>query len=176
MPITTRTLSDQPGRLAGAWHVDAEASHARFIARTLAGLVRVPGVFRELGGTMSLDERGTSGTLVIDAASIDTGNRLRDRHLRSRDFFGARKHPELRYKADSLEGEGPRASIEGELLIAGTRTRLRLPAELSLEGDDVIEIACRTQVDRHAVGVRGARGMVARTVELDVSLVLRRAR
>jgi polyisoprenoid-binding protein YceI len=175
MAITIRTPSDPPQSLAGTWHVDPSDSHARFTARTLAGLVKVPGRFRTLTGTMSLDEQGTSGTLVIDAASIDTGNRLRDRHLRSSDFFAAEKHPELRYEAESFAHDGERLSIDGDLVIAGARTRLPLAAELRHRDNHEIELACRARVDRFAVGVRGARGVVPRSVDLDVVLRLRRA-
>jgi polyisoprenoid-binding protein YceI len=175
MSSTTRVASTQAGSLAGTWHLDAEGSHARFTARTLAGLVKVPGVFHRLAGTMSFDERRTTGTLVIDAASIDTGNRLRDRHLRSSEFFGVSKHPELRYEAVSIVVDGPRVTIDGELLIAGTRIPLPLAGELHHEADGVIAIACRTRLDRIAAGVRGARGMVPRAVDLHVAVRLRRA-
>jgi polyisoprenoid-binding protein YceI len=175
MPTVIHTPSGPSRRLAGTWNVDAGDSHARFTARTLAGLVKVPGRFRTLAGTMSLDERGTSGRLVIDAASVDTGNRLRDRHLRSSDFLAAAAHPELRYEVDSLTHDGERLSIGGDLVIAGARTRLPLTAELRHHDDGVIELACRTQVDRCALGVSGARGIVPRTVDLDIALRLRRA-
>jgi polyisoprenoid-binding protein YceI len=174
MTTTTHTPSGQVGHLAGTWRVDAVESHARFTARTMAGLVSVPGRFRTLAGTMSLDEGGTSGGLALDTASIDTGNRLRDRHLRSSAFFGAANHPELRYEVDSLGVDGASLSIDGELLVAGTRIRLPLAAELRHRGDDAVEIACRTQLDRLELGIRGARGMVPRTVDLDVAVVLRR--
>jgi polyisoprenoid-binding protein YceI len=175
MAITIRTPSDPPQRLAGTWRVDAGDSHARFTARTLAGLVKVPGRFRTLTGTMTLDEQGPSGTLVIDAASIDTGNRLRDRHLRSSDFFATEEHPEVRYELDSLAVAGEHLSIDGELVIAGARTRLPVTAELRHHDDGSIGLACRTQVDRVVVGVSGASGVVPRTVDLDVALRLRRA-
>src|ERR1700694_5212054 len=114
MTTSTNTPSAQTGQLAGSWRVNAVESRARFTARTMAGLVSVPGRFRALAGTMSLDERGTSGALVIGTASIDTGNRLRDRHLRSSAFFGAARHPELRYEVDSLELDGATAAPGAE--------------------------------------------------------------
>jgi polyisoprenoid-binding protein YceI len=173
---TTRSPSARARQLAGTWRVDAVESHARFTARTMAGLVRVPGRFRALAGTMSLDERGTSGALAIDVASIDTANRMRDGHLRSNAFFGAAKHPELRYEVDSLQVDGASLKIDGLLLVAGTRTRLPLAADLRHHGDDAVEIACRTQLDRLELGIRGARGMVPRLVDLDISIMLRRDR
>jgi polyisoprenoid-binding protein YceI len=174
MTITAHTPSPQARHLAGSWQVDPAQSHARFIARTMAGLVRVPGRFRIFAGTMSLSEHGASGALALDAASIDTGNRLRDGHLRSRAFFGTARHPELRYEVDALSVDGASVKIDGELLVAGTRTRLPLAAELRHHGDDTVEIACRAQLDRLELGISGARGMVPRTIAVDVAILLRR--
>jgi polyisoprenoid-binding protein YceI len=164
-----------PARMHGSWSVDADQSHARFTAATLAGLVKTPGRFRSLSGSLTIEPAGVAGVLTIDAASIDTGNGLRDRHLRSRDFFGAANHPELRYELHGLTPTGDdRLQLEGQLTIAGTRTALPLNAELRIHADTVVEIAARTEVDRVALGVRGAPGMVPRTVEVDVRVVLRR--
>ena len=165
---------DRPHPLAGSWRVDPQASHARFVARTAGGLVRTPGAFGSLSGGLTLDDDRAVGALVIDAASIDTGNRLRDRHLRSGDFFNIDKYPELRYTVRAFTTQAPDTiRIDGELLVAGTRTLLALDATLGALRVDVIELGVRTQVDRIALGVRGARGMVPRTVQIDVGVVLR---
>jgi polyisoprenoid-binding protein YceI len=173
---TRNPTPDTPPALAGSWLVDPQASHARFLARTLVGLVGTPGRFRSVSGNLVVDEAGTVGTLVIDASSIDTGNRIRDRHLRSRDFFDARRHPQLRYEARSISSQEPgSARIEGELIVAGVRLLLPLDVALNAGADGVIEIACHTEVDRVALGIRGARGMVPRAVELQIAITLRRA-
>jgi polyisoprenoid-binding protein YceI len=171
-PIMTGQL---PGHMHGVWSVDADQSHARFTAATLAGLVKTPGRFRALSGGLTIEPAGASGALTIDATSIDTGNGLRDRHLRSRDFFGVAKHPELRYELHGLTPAGEdRLRLEGQLTIAGARTALPLDAELLIHADTTIEICARTEVDRVALGVRGAPGMVPRAVNVDVRVVLRR--
>ena len=160
---------------AGVWSVDAETSHARFTAASLGGLVKTPGRFRSLSGDLTIEQDSAAGVLRIDASSIDTGNRLRDRHLRGRDFFGVSKHPELRYELHALTSLGPdRLRLDGQLTIAGTRTALPLEAELRVHSDQAVEISARTEVDRVALGVRGAPGMVPRTVELDIRVALRR--
>jgi hypothetical protein len=41
--------------------------------------------------------------------------------------------------------------------------------------DGVVELACHTEVDRVTLGIRGARGLVPRAVQLDVAITLRRA-
>src|ERR1700682_5982704 len=131
MPITAdrKTRKPAPGpppALSGRWLVDQQASRARFLAGTLAGLVKIPGRFGALSGNLVVDGAHAAGALVIDSSSIDTGNRIRDRHLRSRDFFDIKRHPQLRYEAHSISSHDPGgARIEGEVIAADTRTQRR---------------------------------------------------
>jgi polyisoprenoid-binding protein YceI len=167
---------DTPAALSGSWRVDPQASHARFVAATLAGAVKTSGRFGSLSGDLVADEAHATGALVIESASIDTGNRMRDRHLRSRDFFHVKRHPQLRYEARSISSQDPgSARIGGELVVAGTRTPLTLDVTLRAAPDGVVELACRTEVDRVELGIRGARAMVPRAVQVDVVITLRRA-
>jgi polyisoprenoid-binding protein YceI len=175
-PETRRTTTTTPPALSGSWLVDPKASHARFLARTLGGLVKTPGRFRSLSGNLVVDQAHVVGALVIDPSSIDTGNPMRDRHLRSRDFFHVKRHPQLCYEAQSVSIQDPGgARIDGELVIAGTRMPLSLDVTLHAPTDGVLELACRTEVDRVALGIRGARGTVPRAVQLDVAITLRQA-
>jgi polyisoprenoid-binding protein YceI len=172
---TPKPTPDTPHVLSGRWLIDPHASHARFVAGTLAGLVKTPGRFRSLSGNLVIDDFHAAGALVIESSSIDTGNRMRDRHLRSRDFFDVKRHPELRYEVHSIASQDPgKARIEGDLLVADTRTPLALDVTLHAPTVGVVELACQAEVDRVALGVRGARGMVPRAVELDVAITLRR--
>jgi len=175
---TRKPTPDTPPALSESWLwlVDPRASHARFVAGTLAGLVKTPGRFRSLSGNLVVGQSRAAGTLVIHPSSVDTGNRMRDRHLRSRDFFDVKRHPRLRYEAHSISSQDPgRARIDGELIVADTCTPLPLDVTLHAPTDGVVELVCHTEVDRVALGIRGARGMVPRTVQLDVAITLRRA-
>jgi polyisoprenoid-binding protein YceI len=173
---TRKPTPDTPAALSGRWLVDPQASHARFLARTLAGLVKTPGRFRDLSGNLVVDHARAAGVLVIVSSTIDTGNRIRDRHLRSRDFFDVKHHPQLRYEVHSISSQDPgTARIDGELIVAGICTPLPLDVTLHAPSDGMIELACHTEVDRTALGIRGARGMVPRTVQLDVAITLRQA-
>jgi polyisoprenoid-binding protein YceI len=173
---TRKPAPEAPPALTGHWLIDPQASHARFVAGTFAGLVTTPGRFHSLSGDLVVDYDRAAGALVIESSSIDTGNRLRDWHLRSRGFLNAKRHPQLRYHPHSVSAQGPgRARIDGELVLADTRTALPLDVTLHVSADGVVELACRTEVDRVTLGVRGARGMVPRAVQLDVAITLRQA-
>jgi polyisoprenoid-binding protein YceI len=169
MPITA-----QAPTLTGSWRVDPQASHARFVAGNLGGLRKTAGRFRSLSGQLVVDSEQVMGALEIDGSSIDTGNRFRDFHLRSRAFFDVRRHPRLRYEARSISSQDQGgALIDGELIVCGARTPLTLEVALHAPAVGVVELTCRTEVDRLALGIRGSRGMVPRTVGLDVAVTLR---
>jgi polyisoprenoid-binding protein YceI len=177
MTITsTGVRSRGSAPLPGAWHVDGESSHARFVARTLGGAVKVRGSFGSLSGRLVVGDEGASGVLAIDPASVDTRNGLRDKHLRGHGFLEVADHPEVRYDLRSLTHSGDDlVRLEGDLLVAGTRTALELGATLRTREDGCAELACLTRVDRVALGVSGRRGLIPRAVDLDVNVVLRPA-
>jgi polyisoprenoid-binding protein YceI len=175
-PNTRKPTPDTPTALSGRWSVDPQASHARFVARTLAGVVKTPGRFRALSGNLVVEPARAAGALVIESSSLDTGNPIRDRHLRSRDFFDVKRHPQLRYHAHAISIQDPgTARIDGQLMVADTCIPLPLDVTLHAPADGVVELVCHTEVDRVALGIRGARGMVPRAVQLDVAITLRRA-
>ena len=61
--------------LAGEWVLDPRQSSIRLQNRSMRGLVRVHGIFREVSenGTVGPDGE-VSGTVTVAAASIDTKN------------------------------------------------------------------------------------------------------
>src|SRR5688500_17599696 len=70
------------------WAVDKNHSRATF--KVLHNLANVTRQFRNFEGTIDVDRANpaaSSAAFTIDAASIDTGNENRDKHLRSADFF-----------------------------------------------------------------------------------------
>jgi len=57
---------------------------------------------------------------VIRADSIDTGNALRDRHIRSADFLNVAEHPEITYRTTGVEAVGgDRWTVHGQLAMHG---------------------------------------------------------
>jgi polyisoprenoid-binding protein YceI len=57
---------------------------------------------------------------VIRAASIDTGNAMRDGHLKSADFLDVERFPEITYRSSGLTVAGSdRWTVHGELSLHG---------------------------------------------------------
>jgi polyisoprenoid-binding protein YceI len=144
-------------------------------------------VFRQVAGGFTFDDQAMTVSdirIEVKTASVDTGHRKRDDHLRSDDFLDARKYPVMTFVARSGERTGERTGrIAGELTLRGVTRPLVL--EVTLNGMRDYPFA-----DRHfAVGVsaRGtlrrsdygmtygvAEGMVGDEVELVVEMEGRR--
>lgn len=138
----------------GEWTLDPDNSRAEFAVKHFWGLVTVRGHFNEIAGELSIDPAGTvAGELRIDAASVDTGNKQRDKHLRSADFFGAEEHPQVVFKPSAVRRvDGSRLEMAGRLTIAGHEEPLTLSLDPSHSGA-VMTLRATTVVDRRVFGM-----------------------
>jgi polyisoprenoid-binding protein YceI len=91
--------------------------------------------------------------LVIEADSLDTGNRRRDQHLRSAAFFDAAEHPWIRFEADAAELDGEELRLRGELYAAGRHVPLEVEATVTAVGEE-FEIEASAVVDQRELGMR----------------------
>ncbi|MEU1532171.1 YceI family protein [Streptomyces fagopyri] len=106
----------------GAWTVDPAHSSVGAVAQHL-GISSVHGRFTDFSATIEIapDEVAKSRVeAVIQAASIDTGNGMRDGHLRSPDFLDVERYPRITYRSTGLTPAGSdRWTVHGELTLHG---------------------------------------------------------
>jgi polyisoprenoid-binding protein YceI len=105
----------------GPWTIDPAHSSVGAVAQHL-GISSVHGRFTEFTGRIEIaqDIQRSRVEAVIGAASIDTGNAMRDKHLRSPDFIDADRFPEITYRSRALTPAGPdRWTVHGELTMHG---------------------------------------------------------
>jgi len=63
----------------------------------------------------------------IDVNSINTNNEKRDEHLKSDDFFGAQKFPEITFKSTSMKKVGDKKfNLSGDLTLHGITKSIEL--------------------------------------------------
>ncbi|HZN06948.1 MAG TPA: YceI family protein, partial [Pyrinomonadaceae bacterium] len=104
------------------WSFDPAYSTVEFSIRNLWYTVR--GRFGVVEGSIVLDQSDVSRssvTAVIKADSIDTGNKRRDAHLLTREFFNVENFPEIVFSSTKVERGRDRDSlnVEGRLTIKG---------------------------------------------------------
>ncbi|ANP56084.1 polyisoprenoid-binding protein YceI [Streptomyces griseochromogenes] len=106
----------------GPWTIDPAHSSVAAVAQHL-GISSVHGRFAEFGGSIEIapdDVTKSRVEAVIRAASVDTGNGMRDTHLRSADFLDVERHPEITFRSAGLTQAGPdRWTVHGELAMHG---------------------------------------------------------
>jgi polyisoprenoid-binding protein YceI len=142
-------------QLAGTrWRLDPARSSAEFRVPNIWGLASVKGRFQRLDGWLEVDDdHRWHMELTLDAASLDTGNRKRDQHLRSGDFFDVQHHPKVRFRSSSVTDRGGgRLHVEGELEAAGQRARL--PVQVTVErADGRFELDAVATVDQRQLAM-----------------------
>lgn len=146
--MALHTLLNDPA-MTGAWKLDQQRSSIRFVSKTLWGLIPVNGRFTDVIGEARVGADGAvSGRLVMRADSVNTGIGMRDKHLRSADFFDTEAFPEI-----VVEATG--ADLATTLSIRGTTLPVPLTTTATRQGDGTIAVSARGQIDRTRWGVSG---------------------
>jgi len=130
MTITTAPAS--LAQLQGTWTIDPDHTRIGFVARH-AMVTKVRGAFGQFSGRAVVGGAGLTGSevsLTIEAASIDTGNRQRDDHLRSGDFLGMEQFPRITFVSTAVRQVGESVvEITGDLTIRDVTRSVTIPFE-----------------------------------------------
>jgi polyisoprenoid-binding protein YceI len=127
--------------ISGSWLLDPQRSSVEFRVGHLWGLVTVKGRFDHYRGQLELGANPAI-ELTIDAATVRTGNRKRDQHLRSADFFDAANHPQVRFIADTVNQHADNLKVGGLLSAAGRSISLDVDAHVRrVDGELEIDAA-----------------------------------
>ena len=149
---TQALLAD--GKLAGSWTLDGTKSSVGLRTKSVWGLVKVKGVFGQVTGEAAISAAGeATGTIRVAAASIDTGMKKRDDHLRSADFFDAAKYPDITFTATSVALSGESATISGTLTVRDQTRPVTVNGTVSAHGPDEISLDAELPVNRGEYGM-----------------------
>ena len=164
-----------------SWKIDPNHSTAQFAIRHLA-VSTVRGAFTKVSGTGQydpVDPTKTSIDATIDAASVDTRVEMRDKDLRSPNFFDVEKYPTITFKSKHTEAAG-----EGKLKMTGDLTMHGVTKEVVLDvdgptaaikdpmGNERIGASATTKVNRRDYGINGGASVAADdvTITIDVEM------
>ena len=136
-------------KLAGTY--TADPVHSSF-----AFSVRYQGVSLFKGSLDEVDAKLVDGRLegVVKVASVDVDDENLTGHLQTPDFFDAEQYPELRFVSKSIERDGDRVSIDGDLTLRGVTKPVEITGTVTgpLEnayGQQRVGFDLETTVNRH---------------------------
>src|SRR5439155_8372422 len=96
--------------------------HLSFAIRVMS-VSTTRGRFHALRGHLYIDEQNPANSWVdaeVDAASINTHNKLRDAHLRSATFFAVKQYPTITFQSTHVEHvDGQDYKVTGNLIMHG---------------------------------------------------------
>ncbi|HZQ30532.1 MAG TPA: YceI family protein [Mycobacterium sp.] len=173
MTTTTEIL----GKAIGTWTLDPERSSFSFKSKTMWGLASVKGRFTQFSGEGRVDASGAvTGRVDVKAATVTTGIKKRDNHLRSADFFDAEHFPDISVTVNGVDpAEGEELNVSADMSIRGNTVALPLRVHAELLDDGAVRLTTTTTVDREALGVTGnMAGMIPKTTTVSADAVFRR--
>jgi polyisoprenoid-binding protein YceI len=118
-PALTRVLGGVQVPAPGVYEFDPGHTTIEFEGRHLL-INRVRGRFLDFAGLLQVGNapEDSNAELTIQAASLDSGLRARDDHLRSPDFLDVERHPTITFRSTSIDHvEGDRWRATGDLTI-----------------------------------------------------------
>jgi polyisoprenoid-binding protein YceI len=145
----------------GVYKIDPLHSNVDFIARHLVAS-KVRGSFTEFEGTITIGDsvENSSAEGTVQAASITTGNDMRDGHLRSADFLEQETYPTLTFKSTKITHKGgDDFELVGDLTIKGVTKSITFDLEYlgtgpSMQpGVTIVGFEAKSEFDRKDFGV-----------------------
>jgi polyisoprenoid-binding protein YceI len=137
----------------GTWTLDPARTSIEFHTKAMWFLT-VVGTAKATEGSGAVASDGTiSGTLVVDAGSIDTKNKKRDTHLRTEDFFEVVKYPTVTFTVASGRLTAPgRVELVGDLTLHGQSRSLTLTGQVEVVGTSAT-VTTEVEIDRSQFGL-----------------------
>src|SRR5215471_18338885 len=123
-------IGSQQTETTKQYRIDNNHSTIGFSVPILDGLSKVSGKFTDFTITLNNDEADitkSSVTVVIKAASIDTGIADRDKDLRTAAFFDIDKYPEINFQSKRIEKRGNQLVAIGMFTMHGVTKEIEIP-------------------------------------------------
>lgn len=170
-----RMVTDAPT----LWAIDPTHTTVEFAVKKLV-FFTVKGSLAKVEGSIVLDPadvRRSSAVVVLQSASIDTGNKRRDKILRSADFLDADRYPEIRFKSTKVERGTDRDTLRvtGSLTLKDTSREIvvnviEIDRSRSPNGEYVAYYSAFTDIDRFDFRVDAMRLLIGRKLHIMINV------
>ncbi len=161
------------------WAIDPTYTTVEFAIKYFF-FFTVKGSLTNLEGNIVLDSADLSRpstTVVLQSASINTGNKRRDKQLRAASFLDADRYPEIRFESTKVE----RGTDRDTLRVTGALTIKDKSKEIVLEvseiyrscspsGEHVEYYSARTDLDRIDFRADARRLLIGRRLQITINV------
>ena len=167
------------------WGLDKTHCKAIFVSMHDGSLCPVTGWFDSIRGSVEYDGKDLSKAKVsayIEANSLDSGNSVRDMHLKSEHFFAVQKYPDISFESKSITPVSPgKFKMTGDLTIRGIKKTVVLdclgPTGPIMDNDHKqtrIGVTAKTKINKKDFGMTWnhevARGVNMVSEQAEISL------
>jgi polyisoprenoid-binding protein YceI len=159
------------------WKLDANHSAAQFSVRHL-GISTVRGNFTKMSGTAVYDPADpakSSVDITIEAASVDTRVEMRDKDLKSGNFFDVDKYPTITFKSKRVESAGAgKLKMLGDLTMHGVTKEITLDVDGPSEpmkdarGNQHMGASATAKLNRSDFGMTADAGVVGNEITITI--------
>ncbi|MDR3678329.1 MAG: YceI family protein [Flavipsychrobacter sp.] len=157
-----KTASNALVLTPGKWNVDPAHSGVKFSVSHMT-VSEVDGSFKVFNGTIvspTADFNNATVNFTVDVTSVNTDNDMRDKHLKSDDFFNAEKYPSMTFTSTSFKKvKGNIYSLEGNLTIRDVTKKTKFAvlyggAAKDPYGNTKAGFKASTKISREAFGLK----------------------
>ena len=139
------------GLLAASWNISPDYA-IRFSGSKAAG------TFSGLTGTITYDPAALASAAMdisVAAATIKTGNSLKDKHARGDSWFAVEKYPTIRFVSSALARRGDAYVATGRLTLHGVTKPVTIPFAFTQPAAGRGLFTGQFTVNRHDYGIEG---------------------
>lgn len=166
----------------GITKYEIDTAHSMIIFRAKHnGVSYNYGRFNEFTGEIMINADAVIERTVefeVKAASIDTGNKKRDQHLRSSDFFSAKQFPLITFKSTEVsekEGKEDILEVTGDLELHGVKKSITVDVEITgrakgKDGESLIGFESTFTIKRSEFGMTYGMQSVSDDIQITVSV------
>lgn len=177
-----RTIDGHLVPVPGVWRIDPGHADLAFTGRHFL-VTEVRGRFTGVAGAVRVAPRmaDSSVQVTIDMTSVESGNAVRDTHIRSAELFDVERYPTATFASTHVSWHGNRGTVTGDLTIHGV-TR-PVPLEVTFEGHvkdpwgaDRAVFSARTTLDREDFGItwnvplESGGLLVSKEIQIEINL------
>lgn len=130
------------------------------------------GVFKDFKGSILFDEQYPAAgkfDVIVDVASINTGNGLQNKHAKSDEWFDVAKYPQIHFVSKSIARTTSGYQVTGDLEVHGIKKTISFPFTFKKTAQNGT-FAGGFTVNRNDYNLGKPGGDVGEQIKVDISV------